>query len=63
MNIVLVLRPLKEELAWATNTQLQVISNKMFFKIIIITEKLKNKAILSLIQYCMCCYMVLSNVF
>ena len=27
------------------------------------TKELKDKAILSLKQYCMCCYVVLSNVF
>ena len=35
VNIIRVLRPLKEELAWATNKQLKVVSNKMFFKTII----------------------------
>ena len=44
VNIVHVLRPLKE-LAWATNKQLQVISNKNIFKIVILLRKLKNKAV------------------
>ena len=40
-------RRLKEELAWATDKWLQVISNIMLFKTVI-PLKLKNKVILSL---------------
>ena len=59
MNIR-VLRCLKEELAWAIDKQLQVTSNKMLFKTVI---PLRKKAILSLKQYCMHCYVALINVF
>ena len=42
-------RRLKEELAWATDKHLWVISNQMLFKRVIrTTKKLKNKAILKL---------------
>ena len=52
-----VLKYLKEELAWATVIQIQVIYNAMLFKTISYTTKeLKNKAFLSLKQYCMHCY-------
>ena len=54
-DIVQVLRQLKEELAWATDKQLQVISTAII--------ELKNKAVSSLKQYCMHYYVVLSNVF
>ena len=41
-------RRLKEELAWATDKRLQVISNIMLFKTVIsLCKKLKNKAVLS----------------
>ena len=44
-----VLRRLKEELAWATDKQLQIFSNIMLFKTVsYTTKKLKNKAFLSL---------------
>ena len=37
-------KSLKEELAWAIDKRLQLISNKMLFKIVIrTTKKLKNK--------------------
>ena len=45
---VRVSRHLKEELAWATNKWLWVISNKMLFKTVIPLMKLKNKAVLIL---------------
>ena len=45
----------KEELAWAIHKWLQVISYT--------TKKLNNKPVLNLKQYCMCCYLTLSNVF
>ena len=44
-------RRLKEELAWVIDKRLRVISNKML-----------NKAVLNLKQYCMHCYVTLSNV-
>ena len=53
MGVIRILIHLKEELAWTTDKQLRVISN--------ITKELKNKAILNLKQYCICCYMILSN--
>ena len=44
-------RHLKEELAWAIDKRLQVISNKMLFKTATYTTmKLKNKAVLNLKQ-------------
>ena len=54
----------KEELAWAIDKQLWVSSNVILLKTVMpLMRKLKNKAILSLKQYCMHCYVVLSNVF
>ena len=50
-----VLRHLKEELAWAKDKQLWVISNYT-------TEEQTNKATLSL-KNCVCCYVVLSDIF
>ena len=60
---VRVLKHLKEELVWAIDERLQVISNKMLFRTVITytTKKLKNKGILT--QYCMHCYVALSNMF
>ena len=53
-----------EELAWAVDKQLRVISNKMLFKAVVrTTKKLKKKAVLNLKQYCMHYYVTLSNVF
>ena len=55
---ICVSRCLKEELALATD-KLCLISNlKQSY-----TQELKNKAVLNLKQYCMHCYVVLSNVF
>ena len=49
--------------AWATGEQLWTIRNIILFKTVTYTtNKLKNKAILSLKQYRMHCYVVLSNV-
>ena len=48
---VRVSKSLKEELAWATDKRLQVISNIMLVKTVIqlcTTKKLKNKVVLSL---------------
>ena len=60
---ICVLRHLKEELAWVIDKRLRVISNKMLFQNSCTTKKLKNKAVLNLKQYCMRCYVTLSNVF
>ena len=59
-----VLRKLTEELAWATDKQLQVISNIMLFKTVTYTtKKLKNKAVLGLNNIvCSATYVVLCNV-
>ena len=57
---------LKEDLTWAIDKRLWVISTIMLFKNGKSTKevkKLKNKAILNLKQYCMCCYVALSYVF
>ena len=53
----------KEELDWVIDKRLWVISNKMLFKTVVSLRYLKNKAILNLKQYCMCCYVTFSNVF
>ena len=62
-----VLRHVKEELAWAIDKRFQVNSNKMLFKTVIPLKnqriKQLNKAVLNLKQYCMRCYVTLSNVF
>ena len=50
-------RHLKEELAWAIDKWLRVISNIMS------VIPLMNKAVLIIKQYCMRCYVALSNVF
>ena len=61
---VRVSRHLKEELTLAIDKWLRIVSNKMLFKTVVaITKKLKNKAVLNLKQYCMRCYVTLSNVF
>ena len=61
---VRVSRRLKQELAWVIDKRLRVISNKILFKTVVYTtKKLKNKAVLNLKQYCMCCYVTLSDVF
>ena len=57
---------LKEELAWAVDKRLWVISTIMLFKNGNNIKELKgtkNKAVLNLKQYCLRCYMALSNVF
>ena len=54
------LRCLKGELSWAIDKWLWVISN---INVSNTTKKLKNKAILNLKQYCIRCYVILSNVF
>ena len=59
---VRVLSHLKEELAWAADKQLWVISTIMF-KNIYSTKELKNKDVLNLKQYCLHCYVALSNIF
>ena len=46
------------ELAWVIDKWLWVVSNNNHA-----TKKLKNKAVLNLKQYCMDCYVTLSNVF
>ena len=53
---------LKEELTWAIDKRLRVISAIMIFKNSKSTKELK-KAVLNLKQYCMRCYVVLSYVF
>ena len=57
---------LKEELTWAIDKRLRVISTIVLFKNSKSTKelkKLKNKAVLNLKQYCMHCYVALSYVF
>ena len=61
---VRVSRHLKEELSWAIDKRLRLIIIEMLFKTVIRTTKnLKNKAVFNLKQYCMRCYVTLSNVF
>ena len=54
---------LKEELAWAVDKWLQVISIIMLFKNSKNTKELNNTAVLNLKQNCIRCYVALSNVF
>ena len=64
--IVCISRCLKEELAWAIDKRLRVVSNKMLFKTVLrTTKKLTNKTVLNLKQYCMCYYvtLIISNIF
>ena len=51
VDIIYISMCLKEELVWTTDKWPSYT-----------TKELKNKAILNLNQYCMCCYVVLSNV-
>ena len=51
---------LKEELAWAVDKQLRIIS---YLKNSKSTKELKNKAVLNLKQYCIHCYVALSDIF
>ena len=63
---VRVLSHLKEELTWAIDKRLWVISTIMLFKNSKSTKELKNlknKAILNLKQYCIHCYVALSYAF
>ena len=60
---VRILSHLKEELTWAIDKRLQVVSTIMYSKNTKELKKLKNKAILNLKQYCMHCYVALSYVF
>ena len=53
------IKHLKEELVWATDKQLCIIIKYLNYT----TKELKNRVVLSLKQYCMCCYAVLSNIF
>ena len=48
----------KEELAWAIDRLLRVVSSKISYS----TKKLKNQAVINLKQYCMHYYMTFSNV-
>ena len=54
---------LKEELTWAIDKRLRVISTLKHSKSTKELNKLKNKAVLNLKQYCMRCYVALSYVF
>ena len=54
------IKAIKEKLVWATDKQLQFISNIMS---VIPLRNYKNKAVLSLSNICMHCYVVLSTVF
>ena len=51
---------LKEELAWAVDKWLLIINTIMLCNS---TKELKNKAVLNLKQYCIHCYVALSDVF
>ena len=52
---VRVLSHLKEELAWAIDKPLRIISTIILFKNSKSTKELKNKAVLNLKQYCIRC--------
>ena len=56
------IKPFKEELAWTADKRLQVIST-MLLKKSYSTKELKNIAVLNLKQYCLRCYVALSNIF
>ena len=56
-----VLKHLKEELALAIDKWLQVISN--ICNVSYTIKKLNNKVVLNLNQFCMHCYVALSNIF
>ena len=63
---VRVLSHLKEELAWAVDKWLRVISTIIYLKNSKGTKEQKrtlNKAVFNLEQCCMRCYVALSNVF
>ena len=60
---VCISRHLKEELTWAIDKRLWVISTIMLFKNSKSTKELKNKAVLNLKQYCMRCYVALGYIF
>ena len=52
---------LKEELAWAVGKRLRIISTIILFKKTVrLLGRLKELAVLN---YCICCYVALSNVF
>ena len=60
------IEPFKRRADWAIDKRLWVISTIMLFKNSKSTKelnKLKNKAVLNLKQYCMRCYVALSYVF
>ena len=52
---------LKQELAWTTDKQLQVINMIMFRKNSYSTKELKNKTFLNLNQHCLHCYVDLKR--
>ena len=51
----------KKELSWAIDKRLWLIINAM--SVVATTKNLKNKAVFNLKQYCMHCYVTLSNIF
>ena len=57
-----ILRCLKEKLGLAIGKWLRLIINSVIYNNYT-TKNLKNKAVLSSKQYCMRCYVTLSNVF
>ena len=56
---VYILRCEKEELAWAIDRQLWVVSNKISYS----AKKLKKQAVINLKQYFMHYYVTFSNIF
>ena len=56
-----VLRHIREELVWAIDKWLWVISNIMLKTGMVTTKELKENAIFSSNQCCMRCWVVLSN--
>ena len=57
--VALCIKVFEKGLAWATDKWLQIISNVYNSYA---TREQRNKAILSVKQYWMCCYVVLSNI-
>ena len=57
---VCLLSHLKEELAWAIDKQFPVITTIMLFKA---TKELKKTSCFKFKEYCIHCYVALSNIF
>ena len=54
---------LKEQLVWAVDKRLRVVSTIMLFKNSKTTKELKGTSHFKFKQYCIHCYVALSNIF